>query len=633
MKIGSLKRTTGFFTNVQSFNEEDSNYMNKLKYMLCSMCTILVLSISVSGCGAKNIQSNGNLTESADKTQADSSQGDTSTNGNQVNADVITDNNQANADLAMGDNQEGSESATGDKQTNSNGSQTDTAWVGDDYPYEQELQIIDDNYRNYYEIFVYSFYDSDGDGIGDLNGVTQKLDYIQDMGFNGIWLMPVFQSTTYHKYDITDYLKIDSEYGTQEDMQKLIEECHRRGIRIILDFVMNHTSSQHPWFTQACKYLQELPQGQEPDEAECPYIEYYHFAKEQKSGYYQVKGTDWYYEGVFWSEMPDLNLENQALRAELEQIAKYWIDMGIDGFRMDAAMHFEENDTTVNNEILNWFYQYCTSQNPEFYMVSEVWANEATIADYYASLTPSMFNFDLADKEGKLIKAARGMYKAANLVQAMLKYQTDFAGNNPDYIDAPFITNHDMGRVANALRNDADDLKMAGGLLMTLSGNPFVYYGEEIGMASSGTKDENKRLPFIWSDSAQEGMTKGPKDADAGIVSVFAGAQEQQQDEDSILNYYKRAIRLRNENPELARGEIKVIDTLCDGHQAVITKTWNNSTIGVVYNTSDESMEIELKDQAVENMAIRGYLTLHGEAVTLTDGVLVMPAKSICILK
>ena len=506
-------------------------------------------------------------------------------------------------------------------------------WIGEEYPYEQELQIVDDNYRNYYEIFVYSFYDSDGDGIGDLNGVTQKLDYIRNMGFNGIWLMPVFQSTTYHKYDTVDYMQIDPEYGSTEDMQNLIEECHKRGIRIILDFVMNHTSSQHPWFTQACEYLEQLPQGAEPDEQECPYVGYYHFANEQKQDYYQVKNTDWYYEGVFWSEMPDLNLENEQLRAELGQIASYWIGMGIDGFRMDAAMHFEENDTTANTEILNWFYEYCLNQNPDFYMVSEVWANEAAIADYYASGTPSMFNFDLADKEGKLIKAARGTYKAANLVQSMLKYQTDFAAKNPDYIDAPFITNHDMGRVANALRNDSDDLKMAGGLLMTLSGNPFVYYGEEIGMSSAGTKDENKRLPFIWSDTDTAGMTKGPKDADAGITSAFAGEEEQQADSDSILNYYKRALRLRNENPELARGTIEAVETLCDGHQAVITKTWEDSTIAVVYNTSDEAIEVNLAGSAIDSMAIRGYLTLHGEAITLENGVLTMPAQSICIMK
>lgn len=578
--------------------------MKKRKYIVCMLGMVMTM-LCMSGCG----KAANDMQESYEES------GSIQENGQEKTKESTQEHSQA----ADTDVNETANAVSG--------------WIGDEYPYEQELQIVDDNYRNYYEIFVYSFYDSDGDGIGDLNGVTQKLDYIQDMGFNGIWLMPVFQSTTYHKYDITDYMQIDSEYGSTEDMQNLIEECHKRGIRIILDFVMNHTSSQHLWFTQACEYLEQLPRGAEPDEKECPYVGYYHFTNEQKQDYYQVKNTDWYYEGVFWSEMPDLNLENEQLRAELEQIASYWIGMGIDGFRMDAAMHFEENDTTANTEILNWFYEYCLSQNPDFYMVSEVWANEAAIADYYASGTPSMFNFDLADKEGKLIKAARGTYKAANLVQSMLKYQTDFAAKNPDYIDAPFITNHDMGRVANALRNDPDDLKMAGGLLMTLSGNPFVYYGEEIGMSSAGTKDENKRLPFIWSDTDTAGMTKGPKDADAGITSAFAGVEEQQADLDSILNYYKRALRLRNENPELARGTIEAVETLCDGHQAVITKTWEDSTIAVVYNTSDEAIEVNLAGSAIDSMAIRGYLTLHGEAITLGNGVLTMPAQSICIMK
>lgn len=578
--------------------------MKKRKYIVCMLGMVMTM-LCMSGCG----KAANDMQESYEES------GSIQENGQEKTKESTQEHSQA----ADTDVNETANAVSG--------------WIGDEYPYEQELQIVDDNYRNYYEIFVYSFYDSDGDGIGDLNGVTQKLDYIQDMGFNGIWLMPVFQSTTYHKYDITDYMQIDSEYGNTEDMQNLIEECHKRGIRIILDFVMNHTSSQHLWFTQACEYLEQLPRGAELDEQECPYVGYYHFANEQKQDYYQVKNTDWYYEGVFWSEMPDLNLENEQLRAELEQIASYWIGMGIDGFRMDAAMHFEENDATTNTEILNWFYEYCLSQNPDFYMVSEVWANEATVADYYASGTPSMFNFDLADKEGKLIKAARGTYKAANLVQSMLKYQTDFAAKNPDYIDAPFITNHDMGRVANALRNDPDDLKMAGGLLMTLSGNPFVYYGEEIGMSSAGTKDENKRLPFIWSDTDTAGMTKGPKDADAGITSAFAGVEEQQADLDSILNYYKRALRLRNENPELARGTIEAVETLCDGHQAVITKTWEDSTIAVVYNTSDEAIEVNLAGSAIDSMAIRGYLTLHGEAITLENGVLTMPAQSICIMK
>lgn len=502
------------------------------------------------------------------------------------------------------------------------------------YDYEQELNIIDDNYRNYYEIFVYSFYDSDGDGIGDLNGVTQKLDYIEDMGFNGIWLMPIMQSPTYHKYDVVDYCSIDREYGTVEDFQKLVDECHKRDINVVIDFVINHSSSENQWFVDACDYLKGLSAEQEPDLEECPYVDYYHFAKEQVNGdYYQVDGSDWYYEGVFWSEMPDLNLASAALRTELEDISRYWIDMGVDGFRMDAAMHFEESDTAFNTGALNWLYTFCTGLDPDFYMVSEVWASKATIANYYASGTPSMFNFDAADTEGKLIKTARGSYKAAGFVQSMVGYQTDYAEKNPDYIDAPFIANHDMGRVANGLVKDANDMKMAGGLLMTMNGSPFVYYGEEIGMSSLGSKDENKRLPMIWSDTDTTGMTAGPLDADKDIVSAFAGVEQQLEDPYSILNYYKRAVRLRNENPEIARGQIEIVESLTDGNQAAITKTYGDSVIGIVYNTSDEVTAVNLADTALADMAVRGYLTLNGEVVELVDGTLTMPAQSICILK
>ncbi len=502
------------------------------------------------------------------------------------------------------------------------------------YEYEQELNIIDDNYRNYYEIFVYSFYDSDGDGIGDLNGVIQKLDYIQEMGFNGIWMMPIMQSPTYHKYDVVDYCSIDEAYGTVEDFQKLVEECHKRDINVVIDFVINHSSSEHQWFADACAYLKDLPEGQEPDLAECPYVDYYHFAKEQvNTDYYQVGDSGWYYEGVFWSEMPDLNLASEALRRELEDISRFWIDMGVDGFRMDAAMHFEENDIAFNTEALNWLYSFCKGLDPEFYMVSEVWASSSAIADYYASGTPSMFNFDAADAEGKLIKAARGNYKAASFVGSMVGYQTEYAAENPDFIDAPFITNHDMGRVANALMKDANDMKMACGLLMTMNGSPFVYYGEEIGMSSSGKKDENKRLPMVWSDTDATGMTKGPLDADKDIVFAFEGVEQQLQDSYSILNYYKRAVRLRNENPEVARGQIEIVEALTEGHQAAITKQYEGSTIGIVYNTSDETLTVGLSGTVLADMAIRGYLTLNGEVVELADGELSMPAQSVCILK
>lgn len=501
-----------------------------------------------------------------------------------------------------------------------------------------ELNIIDDNYRNYYEIFVYSYYDSDGDGIGDLNGVTEKLDYIADMGFNGIWLMPIMPSPSYHKYDVTDYYNIDPVYGTLEDFENLVEECHSRGIRLIIDMVINHSSSQHEWFTTACEYLASLGADEEPDVTICPYVEYYHFSRTQESGvWYEIpgatEGTEWYYEGEFSSEMPDLNLECEALRAELEDIADFWLDLGVDGFRMDAAMHFDETDGELNRSILNWLYTYCCETNPDFYMVSEVWAGSSTIEAYYASETPSFFNFPNSSVDGVIEKTAMGTATAEKFVTTMLTDQQSYSAVYADYIDAPFLTNHDQVRVANNLQNNESNMKMACGLLMTMNGSPFVYYGEEIGLKSKGQSDENKRIPMYWSDTDTAGMTVGPENMEQGITSSFAAVDEQLADETSILSYYKEALLMRNQNPEIARGDITIVEELTEGDTAAILKTWEESTIAILYNTDTESVTVDLTDTALEGMELKNCLTVGEEEITLADGVVAMPGQSICVLR
>ncbi len=502
------------------------------------------------------------------------------------------------------------------------------------YDYEQELNILDDNYRNYYEIFVGSFYDSDGDGMGDFNGITEKLDYIEDLGFNGIWLMPIMPSPSYHKYDTTDYKAVDENYGTMDDFRKLVDECHKRNIRIIIDLVVNHSSNEHPWFTEASAYLKTLSADEEPDLNECPYVDYYHFSKDsQGASYASVSGTDWKYEAVFYYTQPDLNWSNESLRKEFEDILDFWVsDVGIDGFRVDAAAHFEENDTAYNTEVLSWIYQVCKEKNPDFYMVSEVWSAKSTIASYYESNTDSMFNFDAAQAEGKIIKAANSGNVEA-FVNAMVGYEEEFGSVYPDYIDAPFITNHDMVRVANSLMSDENKLKMAAGLLMTMNGNPFVYYGEEIGMKSFGSEDENKRLPMQWSATDTAGMTDGPAGSKKDVEYSFPAVDEQLSDPSSLLNYYKRAIRIRNENPEIARGHVEAVSDLCDGKNAAITKTYEGSTIGIVYNANEEEITLNLSGTALSEMNIRGYLTTDSSVVTLEEGKLTLPARSICILK
>ena len=204
---------------------------------------------------------------------------------------------------------------------------------------------------------------------------------------------------------------------------------------------------------------------------------------------------------------------------------------------------------------------------------------------------------------------------------------------NKDYIDAPFLTNHDQVRVANNLQSNPDNLKMAAGLLMMMNGNPFVYYGEEIGMKSTGQQDENKRLPMRWSDSDSEGMTQGPKGCESDLEMAFSGVKEQLEDPLSLLNYYKRALRLRNENPEIARGTVSIVDPVTDGDIAAITKEYDESKIAVVYNTSQEDVVVALTDSKLQGLEIRGYLTLHGEEITLNEDGIHLPGKSIAILK
>ena len=447
--------------------------------------------------------------------------------------------------------------------------------------------------------------------------------------------MPIMPSTTYHKYDVIDYCDIDSQYGNIDDFKLLLDECHKRGINVIIDFVMNHSSSKNPWFLEACEYLKGLKEGQDADSSECKYVDYYNFSKEQvNSTYYKVYGSEYYYEGSFWEEMPDLKLTNPVVKKEFEDIAKFWIDLGVDGFRMDAVMHFEEGDVSTNNEILNGFYEYCKSLKPDFYMVSEVWAGETTIADYYGSKTPSMFNFDTSSAEGCLARTAMGRYSAQRFVETMVEYQDIYSAQNPDYIDAPFLTNHDQVRFANNVQSVENNMKMAAGLLLMMNGSPFVYYGEEIGMQSSGKEDENKRLPMRWSDEDTSGIPNGPSGCKKDIEYKVEALDKQLEDPDSLLNYYKRALLIRNQNPEIARGKVEIIESLTNEKQAVITKSYEDSKIAIVYNTQEENCEIDVTGSELENCEIVASLTLlPEEEITEEASVIKMPAKSIAVLK
>ncbi len=532
------------------------------------------------------------------------------------------------------------------------------------------LNIIDDKYRTTYEIFVYSFYDSDGDGIGDLKGVTEKLDYINDgndetdtdLGFNEIWLMPITPSTTYHKYDVVDYCDIDPEYGTLEDFDELLKACHDRGVRVILDTVFNHSSSQHPWFKEAAAYLKDHP-GIEfmtaddgttniPENAanECPYLNYYTFSNEKKQGYEPLPGTDYFYEARFWSEMPDLNLDSDAVRQELANITDFWLKRGVDGFRLDATTYYYTGDDRKNIEFMTWLNDTVKSQSSDAYIVREAWVSSSTYFNYYESGIDSFFDFDYAGSEGIIAGVVRGNNPAVRFSDSLMATESAIAAASPDGIDAPFYTNHDMARSGGYYTGSGSEekVKLAQGLNLLMAGNAFVYYGEELGMKGSG-KDENKRAPMYWTaGDSESGMCRGPKNMDS-VKMKYPAADEQSADSNSIYNYVKKAVRLRNTYPVIARGRTSTVSELSDKEICAFTRSIEEEEIKkyledtaafgpagllIVINTSAETKTVDISKSAdasdYKNLSYE--LDASSEECSMDGSTLTIPAYGIAVL-
>ena len=452
--------------------------------------------------------------------------------------------------------------------------------------------------------------------------------------------MPIMPSSTYHKYDVTNYEEIDPSYGTLDDFKTLITECHKRGINVIIDLVMNHTSSHHKWFREASQYLKSLPEGAEPDASECPYVDYYNFSKERNGGYNQLEGTDWYYESQFWSEMPDLNWDNDAVKAEFEDVAKFWLDLGVDGFRLDAAKEFYSGNNEKNIETLKWFNDMVKAQKEDAYIVGEVWMDSTIYTQYYASGIDSFFDFDFADKDGVIAKTVNGISKAASYGKNLVNIQDLLKKSSDTAIDAPFYTNHDMARGAGYYSGDnsAAQTKIAEAMNLLMTGNAFLYYGEELGMKGAG-KDENKRAPMYWSlDENATGMCDGPKDMEP-IKMKYDSLEEQEKDGNSIYNYVKQVIALRNQYPAIARGEVAFDEGISDTSICAIQKTYEDEKLTIVFNISAESQTVDLTKSSLgaaaddAGLQIAGELIDGTEVVTLEDNTLTMPAYSIVILK
>ena len=491
----------------------------------------------------------------------------------------------------------------------------------------------DDNYRTWYEIFVYSFCDSNGDGIGDLQGVISKLDYLQELGITGIWLMPVNPSRSYHKYDVADYYEIDPAYGTLADMDELLAACEQRGIKVILDLVLNHTGSDHEWFLTAAEYLRNLPEGAEPDVEECPYVDYYTFNREGGVNFYEVSGSEWYYEGKFSPDMPDLNLGNTNVRAEIEAIMRYWLEKGVHGFRLDAVKEFYSGNTPANVEVLSWIQQTASSIKEDVYLVGEAWEGFGALTSYYESGLTSFFDFPFATGSGKIVevvRAAGNASKVSSFATALEKAHSAYSGENPNYIDAPFLSNHDVGRIAGFVTRDELKTKVAGAMNILMSGGCFIYYGEEIGMVGSADNDPSKRAPFYWNAARDDGTTDPPPECVLPDEYPFGSLEEQVTDGSSVYNYYRQVIAIRNSIPAIARGVCSAETELNVNCVSAFRKTWNEESCIVLININTEAAMVDLTNYS--DWTVAATVSADGNPITQDGTNLNLPAFGIAVL-
>ena len=589
-----------------------------------------------------------------------------------------------------------------------------------------------------YQLLIYSFADSDGDGIGDFKGIQGKLDYLDGLGVTALWLSPAHPSDSYHAYDVTDYYTVNPLYGTEQNFKDLIDAAHAKGIKIYMDYVLNHSGKGNAWFQQALS------------DPSSPYRDYYFFSSnpaKDYSSFPMLKGTtyqsgewklatggspkltvnktteavtngtatwnlymwdgsgdksvkfvdkgdgsyylvmdingswgmlvrkyaDWsagskfgassdtalaegktidlvaegkdisftgngrykieltnvttetlYYMGCFSDWMPDLNYgdpaqaENNPTFLDLAGSADKWINLGVDGFRLDAVKHIcggiNSYNNTANQTLLKKWYEHCNAtykaagHTDDIFMVGEAWDVHNTEKQYYRGLT-SCFEFDYF---GTLTRALNG--NASGYVSAVNLFVTDHAAVRPDAVTSLFMTNHDQDRAAESLGRSAAKEKQAAAMLLTSPGKPFVYQGEELGYY--GTKsggDEYVRTPMLWDRAGKDCAKKGVNNkVDSNMLKAEISVEAQEADANSLLNVYKTWSRLRNTYPALAGG------TMTDagvGGNAIASwyMTAGAQRLLVIHNVSAKEQTVTVRDDTSRPVAVLGNVARSGK--------------------
>ena len=455
----------------------------------------------------------------------------------------------------------------------------------------------------FYEIFVRSFADSDGDGIGDFQGIINKINYLNDqnpktqtdLGIEGIWLMPMMESTSYHGYDVEDYYAVERDYGSLQDFQRLLDTCHAHGIKVIIDLVINHTSVKHPWFKKSAAndatYRNWYRWNANPPSNLGPWGQtLWHRNNQRNSNYY----------GIFWSGMPDLNFEEPAVFEEIEKITQFWLDLGVDGFRLDAIKYLDEDGTKVENtpetfQYLKALRNHVEGIYSEAFLVGEVWDATPKILPYVADTTlNSCFDFDLANALRDAIFRQESTTLNAHAIYMQEVY--------PRSSFSTFLSNHDQDRIFSVL-NQNERAKLAAAMYLSMPGIPFIYYGEEIGL--TGTGDHlNIRTPMQWDATSKSGFTSGTPWRGFAQTPGSNNVKSQQEDGQSLWNHYRNWVDVRRKYPALQTGIYWPVSLGSDalwsfqrtharGHESQLLWVVHNLSSGTIV-LSDSSSQTQL---------------------------------------
>ena len=467
---------------------------------------------------------------------------------------------------------------------NNNGAESDT-----DNGNSVVVDPINDNYRTFYQIFVGSFSDSNGDGIGDIRGIINEFDYLNDgninsgksLGVQGIWLSPIFSSPTYHKYDAVDYYKIDWRFGTEADLKELIELCHERNVKLILDIAINHTSEQHEWF-------KNFKNARMSGDVSNKYYDYYTAVttaeKVNGRNYQKIAGIDGWYECNFSGSMPELNFDNPEVKEEALNIAKYYLDLGVDGFRFDAIKYIYYGDTAASVSFWEWYMAELRKLKPDIYCVGECWSGDTEILEYYGAM--DCFGFAFSQHEGAIATAAKGMSNISNYTGYVSSWQMRTSAKNPNGMVMSFLSNHDMDRIAGAFVTE-NNMRMAANLNILTPGSPFIYYGEELGLRGSrgsANTDANRRLAMPW--GTEENVVSNPTGANYPEANqIKSTVASQIADENSLYNYYCDLIAIRHKYSAIARGKyISIVTT--EKNLGGFLIEYNDERLCIMHNTS-----------------------------------------------